>query len=70
MSVFDLSIDRSECPKRYEYTNGANLKFMCCRLHQFETGHTLCSHVKDFECNWALNGKIERLEKVVEELIK
>ena len=69
MSVFDWSIDRSECPRRYEYTNGVNRKFICCRLHQFETGHTLCHAVKDFECPWLLNGKVERLERIVEELI-
>lgn len=65
MSVFELEIDRSGCPSRYIFHD-----VVCCRVNSPEYGHFACSKVKDFRCYWALNGKIERLEKVVEELIK
>lgn len=64
MSVFDWSIDRSECPSQYIFQD-----MTCCSVHRPEYGHCPCRIVKDFQCYYALNGKIERLERVVEELI-
>ena len=64
MSIFDWSIDRSECPSQYVFNN-----MTCCSENRPEYGHCPCRLVKDMKCYWALNGRIERLERVVEELI-
>lgn len=64
MSVFDYTIDRSGCPSQYIFND-----ITCCNAHRPEYGHVRCVNVKDMKCYWALNGRIERLEQVVAELI-
>lgn len=64
MSVFDWSIDRSECPSQYIF-NGMT----CCRANQPEYAHVQCRNVKDMKCYWTLYEKITRLEQIVEGLV-